>query len=191
MSFRERLLGVPHAERDAWVDAALGLDELLPDGPDLPRGCVPYLPCPVGTLLHVVERTPIRPSDVFVDIGSGLGRATAVVHLLAEASVIGIEIQPELVRAARDLARRLGIARASYTEGDAAQRIAELATGSVFFLYCPFSGERLTTVLAALEVIARKKTIRVCAVDVPLPGCDWLTLQEEVPPGSLAIYRSR
>jgi len=190
MSFHARLLRVPHAARDAWVDEAFGLGELSHDGPDLPRGCVPYLPCPVDTLLHVVERTPVGPSDVFVDVGSGLGRAAALVHLLTGASAVGLEIQPELVVAARDLARRLGISRVSFVEGDAAQLTAELGAGSVFFLYCPFSGERLTKVLAALELVARTKTIHVCAVDLPLPACDWLTLQEEVPPGSLAIHRS-
>ena len=89
--FRAMLLRVPPSERDAWVDAIFGLGELPPDGPDLPRGCVPYLPCSVDTLLRVVERVPVRPSDVFVDVGSGLGRAAALVHLLTGAPVVGLE----------------------------------------------------------------------------------------------------
>src|ERR1019366_6891525 len=127
----------------------------------------------------------------FVDVGSGLGRAAALVHLLTGARVIGIEIQAELVLAARDLMRRLQISRVSSIEGDAAKLASEVDVGSVFFLYCPFSGDRLMKLLAALEIVARTRMICVCSVDLPLPACPWLTLTEAAPPGDLAIYRSR
>ena len=61
--------------------------------------------------------------------------------------------------------------------------------GSVFFLYCPFSGDRLTKVLAGLESIARTRVIRVCCVDLPLPSCPWLA-PEPQRWRDLAIYRS-
>jgi SAM-dependent methyltransferase len=189
--FRTALMRVPPTERDAWLDVVFGLGELPDDGPDLPGGCVPYLPCSVDTLLRVVERGPVRSSDVFVDVGSGLGRAAALVHLLTGAPVVGLEIQAELVLAARDLMRRLQLSRVSFIEGDAATLTGAVDSGSVFFLYCPFSGDRLAKVLAGLELVARTRMIRVCSVDLPLPVCPWLTLQEAVPPGDLAIYRSR
>jgi SAM-dependent methyltransferase len=180
---------VPPADRDAWLDRVLGLGELPDDDPELPSGCVPYLPCPVDALLRVVDHGRIRPSDVFVDLGSGLGRATALVHLLTGAAVIGLEIQPRLVVAARDLATRLVLSRASYVEGDAAKLAGFLTIGSVFFLYCPFSGERLAKVVAELESIARTRTIRVCCVDVPMPACPWLAPEPPVS-ANLAVYRS-
>jgi SAM-dependent methyltransferase len=189
--FRAALLRVPPGERDGWVDAILGLGDLPADGPDLPRGCVPYLPSAVDTLLRVVERAPVRSSDVFVDVGSGVGRAVALVHLLTGASAVGVEIQAGLVRAARDLMARLELSRVSFIEGDGADRMDAVDAGSVFFLYCPFSGDRLEKALAALERVARRRTIRVCAVDVPLPACPWLTLQDAEPSGGLTIYRSR
>lgn len=189
--FRAALLRVPPTERDAWVDSVFGLGELPGDGPDLPGDCVPYLPCSVDTLLRVVEWAPVRPSDVFVDIGSGLGRAAALVHLLSGAAVVGLEIQAELVLAARELMSRLQLSRVSCIEGDAAKLTSVIEAGSVFFLYCPFSGDRLEKVLAALEVVARTRMICVCSVDLPLPACPWLTLPETAPPGHLAIYRSR
>ena len=58
--------------------------------------------------------------------------------------------------------------------GDAAEIVPQLTAGSVFFLYCPFSGPRLVKLLADLEPIARTRPIRVCAVDLPLPPCPWL-----------------
>src|SRR3954463_7854907 len=80
--FRAALLDVPAHARDACVDSALGLAELPPDGPELPAGCVPYLPCSVDALLRVVQHAPVRATDVFVDVGSGVGRAAVLVHLL-------------------------------------------------------------------------------------------------------------
>jgi SAM-dependent methyltransferase len=188
-TFRAALLSVPPTQRDAWLDLVFGLGELPEDGPELPRDCVPYLPCSVDVLLRMVEQTPVRASDVFVDIGSGLGRAAALVHLLTGAAAIGLEIQPRLVHAARDLAARLFVSRTSCVEGDATKLAGLITIGSVFFLYCPFSGDRLTKVLAELELIARTRTIRVCCVDLPLPPCSWLTLQPQLS-GDLAIYRS-
>ncbi len=189
--FRAALLRVPPRERDAWLDLVFGLGALPGDGEDLPRGCVPYLPSSVDTLLRVVERAPVRASDVFVDVGSGLGRAAALVHLLTGARVVGLEVQAELVLAARDLASRLQLSRVSFVEADATRLAGIADVGSVFVLYCPFSGARLANALADLEIVARTRMIRVCTVDLPLPARTWLTLQDAVPPGDVAIYRSR
>jgi hypothetical protein len=112
-----------------------------------------------------------------------------LVHLLTGASAMGIEIQPDLVLAARALARRLLVSRVSCIEGDAAELTRYLTIGSVFFLYCPFSGDRLVNVLARLEAIARTRSIRICTVDLPLPHCSWLTREPQTS-GDVAIYRS-
>ena len=188
-AFRAALLNVEPTERDAWLDRVLSLCPLPDDGPDLPRGCVPYFPCSVDALLRMVEQAQVRSSDVFVDIGSGLGRAAAFVHLLTGAGVIGIEVQSALVCAARDLTTRLLVSRVSFIDGDAVTLTGFVAIGSVFFLYCPFSGNRLVKVLGDLEDIARTRTIRVCCLDLPLPPCPWLTLESQRV-GDLAIYRS-
>jgi SAM-dependent methyltransferase len=189
-SFRATLLSVPPAERDAWLDCLLGLGELPEDGPELPRGCVPYLPCSVDTVMKMVEQARIRASDVFVDVGLGQGRTAVLVHLLTGASVIGLEIQPALVLAARDLVSRLRISRISCVEGDAARLAGFMAIASVFFLYCPFGGHRLVKFVADLEPIARTRMLRICCVDLRLPPRPWLTLD---PPraGDLALYRTR
>ena len=187
--FRDALGEVPPVARDAWVDLALGLEAIAEDGPDLPRGCVPYLPCSVDALLRLIEHAPVGAGDVFVDVGSGLGRAAALVHLLTGAPAIGVEVQPAHVAASRALAMRLRLRSASFLSGDAAEIVPQLTAGSVFFLYCPFSGDRLVKLLADLEPIARTRPIRVCAVDLPLPPCPWL---QAAPPLSqdLSIYRS-
>lgn len=188
-TFRAALLGVAPVERDAWLDRALGLEGPPGDGPDLPRGCVPYVPSSVDVLLRVVEQAPVQASDVFVDVGSGAGRTGALVHLLTGAPVIGLEIQRGLVLAARELASRLPGCRLETIEGDAAVLTGTVATGSVFFFYCPFSGERLEAALDGLEPIGRTRAVRVCTVDLPLPPRSWLSLDRQ-PSGDVAIYRA-
>jgi hypothetical protein len=187
--FRAALLDVPAGDRDGWVDRVLGLDDLPDDGPALPPGGVPYLPCSVDVLLRVIDEAPVRSTDVFVDVGAGPGRAIALVHLLTGAGALGLEVQPELARAAHDLAARLGLSRVRCIEGDAATGAALMAVGSVFFFYCPFSGARLAKVLEDLEAIARTRSLRVCCVQLPLPPRPWLTL-EPGRGGELEIYRS-
>jgi SAM-dependent methyltransferase len=188
--FRAALLDVPALERDAWVDAVFGLDELPEDGSDLPSGCVPYLPCAVDVLLRVADLVPVRSTDVFIDIGAGLGRAAVFMHLLTGASAVGIEVQSGHVGAARALAQRLGLSDVTFVQGDAVEVAAEFRTGSVFFLYCPFSGPRLVELLGHFEAIARTRAICVCTVDLPLPPCAWLE-HEPLDFGDLAIYRSK
>src|SRR5689334_6805613 len=90
--FRAALAGVPREERDPWLDEVFGLGELPDDGPDLPPGCVPYLPCAVDTVLRMIEHADVRAEDVFVDVGAGLGRAAALIHVATGAAAIGLEI---------------------------------------------------------------------------------------------------
>ncbi|HUQ07910.1 MAG TPA: hypothetical protein VM261_35690 [Kofleriaceae bacterium] len=177
MSFRDELLSHSPGARDAWVDRRFGIEELPDDGPSLPPLCVPYLPSPVDVILRMIEQADVRESDVFVDIGMGAGRTGALVQLLTGATVVGIEVQPELAQASRELAERLGIAeRMSCVVGDASVAVGQIADGSVYYLYCPFGGERLERVLAELEVAAATRPIRVCCLDLPLPPLAWLTL---------------
>jgi hypothetical protein len=187
LAFRAALLAVPPDARDAWLDRVLGLGAPPADGPELPRGGVPYLPCGVDALIEIVDSAEVGPTDVFVDLGSGVGRAMALVHLLTGAAGIGIEIQSGLVQAARDVARRVS-SRISSLHGDAVELTGRIMIGSVFFLYCPFGGERLQHVLTALEAIARTRPIRVCCVDLPLPACAWLAA-EPTTLGSVTVYR--
>lgn len=188
-AFRALLFSVPKADRDAWLDLVFGLEGSYDDGPELPRGGVPYLPCPVDLLLAMVEEAAVTAADIFVDIGSGVGRAVTLVHLLTGAAAIGVEIQPRLVAVARELSARLGLAGVSMVEGDAAALTPSLGTGSVFFFYCPFSGRRLARVLEDLEGLSRTKPLRLACVNLPLPPSPWLTRG----PGSreeLVVYRS-
>lgn len=180
--FRAALVAVPFLERDAWVDAVLDLGPIPDDGADLPAECVAYLPCSVEAVLEAVDGARITAADVVVDIGAGVGRAAALLHLLTGARVIGVEVQRALVEAARRLSSVLPAV--SVVHGEAADLEALAPGGTVFFLYCPFSGARLERLLDELERVAKTRPLRLACVDLPLPSRPWL---RQVAGGSGAV----
>jgi SAM-dependent methyltransferase len=173
-SFDAALAEIPARSREEWLDLLWDIEDLESDAPDLPRGCVPYLPCAVDTVLDVLREARVTADDVFVDVGAGAGRAALLAHLETGAGCIGLEIQPALVRTAQARADWLGLTRLRFVEGDASEMIRFIRTGTVFFLYCPFGADRLQRFLDGLEDVARAKPIRVCCVDMPPLERSWL-----------------
>lgn len=186
---RAALFALPTSARDAWLDNVLGVDSLVDDGPDLPAGCVPYFACPVDVLLLMLDVAQVGRHDVFVDVGSGIGRVTALAHFLTGAAAIGIEVQAALAQTSRAMTHELRAHRVATIAGDAAELLAYVPIGTVFFLYCPFSGARLERVLDALRSVATTRPIRICCVHLPRLSCPWLELVASPRP-ELAIYRS-
>jgi len=188
--FRAALLSIPPKDRDTWVDRVLGLEALFEDGSELPQGCAPYLPCPVDAVLAAVDEAAITSADVFVDIGSGVGRAGLLVRLLTGAAVIGIEVQSSLVALSRRYAQELNMERCSTVYGDASQLLRYIAIGSVFFFYCPFSGLRLNRAVDELEVIAKTRPLRLCGVNTNFPSRPWLEAKPS-PRADLLVCHTR
>jgi SAM-dependent methyltransferase len=187
--FTATLADIPPRDRDAWLDQLWDLHEIPDDDPELPRGCVPYLPCPVATVLEAVQRAHLAHNDVFVDVGSGTGRTAFLAHLLSGAGCIGLEIQPALVEAARARAAWLNLDRTRFVAGDAADLLRFITIGTVFFLYCPFGGDRVDRILDDLEAIARTRQIRLCCVHMPPLERPWL-VQQPSTSVDLVVYRS-
>ncbi len=173
-SFKRQLEHVDPIHRDAWLNQILGMNELPEDRTDLPFGCVPYLPVPVETLLRTIARAKITNDDVFVDVGSGLGRAMMFVHLATGAAAIGLEIQEDLANRARALALSHGLARIITLCGDAEKLIGSVTSGTVFFFYCPFGADRALRVMNAIKPLALVRPLRLCFVDMPIPAVPWI-----------------
>lgn len=172
---RAALADIPPASRDAWFDAVWDLEGTIDDEPGLPRGCVPYLPCAVATLVEALEVLDVGPDDVFVDVGAGPGRALAFAHLFTGATGVGLEIQPTLNAAALVRARALGLeTRLRFVEGDAAGLVEEEPSATVWFLYCPFDHRRLERFLAGVESLAQDRQRRLLCVDMPPIERAWL-----------------
>lgn len=162
----------------------------LPD--ELPRSpeMVAYQPAPGRIILALLEQ--LRPGVVFYDLGSGLGRVVIVAALLTAARAKGVEFQPSFCAYSAQAAERLN-AQAEFIALDA--REAELADGDVFFLYTPFRGALLQSVLTRLRAIAEHKPIRVCTFGPCTPEVaqsTWLELQSgSLSHEELAVFSSR
>jgi hypothetical protein len=166
----DTLLALPPADRDAYVDELLGLGE-PPEDQSLPAGGVPYLPAGVNEILAIIREAPVTRADTFVDLGSGMGRVVMLTQLITGCRAHGVEVQPSLVDRAKACAARLQLSQVSFERADAS--VAEL-DGSIFFLYAPFNGELLKRVLGRLEELARRRTFKVCTVDLVLDSVRWL-----------------
>ena len=134
----------PAAERDAAIEMALGIDSAPAQKP-LGKDRMGYMPAGIAPIVRTVLDVPIGPNDVFVDLGSGLGKVTMAVHLLTGARAIGVELQPDLVSRARAEASYLGLQGVSFVEADALN--ADLDDATVLFLYLPFTGDVLAGVM--------------------------------------------
>ena len=99
---------------------------------------------------RVLRRVQIRPGeDVFLDYGSGMGRAVVVAATYPFRKVIGIELSPELNDVARDNIKR---ARAKLVCNDIelitmdARHYVVPPDATVVLLFNPFEGSLLTRV---------------------------------------------
>ena len=148
------------------------LDELISGVLELREPCkgdvrpgfemVFYQPTPMRHILDLIEIAKLCKRDVLVDLGSGLGHVPTLTSILIGNRGIGIELENAYVESARDCANRLGLSRVMFLQKDV--RNADLSSGTVFYLYTPFTGELLRTVLGRLQAESLNRTIRVCTL---------------------------
>jgi hypothetical protein len=121
---------------------------------------VGYEPTPARTVLDLVDQVPLTADDVFYDIGAGLGHVAIMVHLLTGVAARGVEIEASYCRHAQRCVEELNLSRTYFINRDA--REVDYTDGTVFFMYTPFSGELLQTVLSTLANIARYHPFTLC-----------------------------
>ena len=106
--------------------AVLGLPPQTPD--------IHFVPTTNAVADAMLKLARVTPDDVVLDLGSGDG---AIVLRAAEkfgARGVGVEIDPQLVKTARDRARKRGLAyRVSFIQGDLFK--ADLSQATVVTLY--------------------------------------------------------
>ena len=176
---------------DALISGVLGLDEPGEATAALPAEMVFYQPTPARHIFALIERIALTERDVFVDLGAGLGHVPLVAAVCTDARCIGIELQPEYVDCASRCARSLNLSNATFIRQDA--QLADLGVGSVFYLYTPFTGTVLRTVLDSLQRTARSRPIRI----VTFGPCTqivaqetWLRTADTLQRDRIAIFRS-
>jgi len=157
--------------------------ELLPE-------MVAYQPTPARHIFDLIRRTQLTAQDVFVDLGSGLGHVPLLVAICTDARAIGIELEPAYVECARRSAEALRLTNATFLTQDA--RVADLSSGTVFYLYTPFCGAILRVVLDQLRLIATTRDIRVCTFGpctAIVAAEPWLTQDSLTAYGDVWIFK--
>jgi SAM-dependent methyltransferase len=181
------LVALPVDARDAAVERLLGIvsDESLraSPGPEL----LGYHASGLSPVFYALMEAPVTERDVFVDLGSGLGKVAALARLISGARALGIEVQQNLVE------RSPKLDGVRYVHADV--RDAPLDEGTVFFLYNPCTGGARKVLMERLHEVAQRHAIVVCALGMDVEhGTEswlvpratdhfWLQLFDSVVPG--------
>jgi hypothetical protein len=158
----------------------------------LPREMVPYQPTPARHIFDLIGRTALNADDVLVDLGSGLGHVSILASICSDARSIGVELEAGYLRCARKCARALNLHAVKFVRRDV--RKADFSSGTVFYLYTPFVGSILRTVLDHLQREARTRSFRICALGKCTPAIaaePWLEALGEWRTDRIALFRTR
>ena len=152
---------------DRRIERRHGLDtfgKVVMDEHDAERGF--YKPLPWSALSRVLDKGDVGPDDVFIDFGSGKGRAVFLAARYPFKRVIGVELSPELNAVARanieQVRDQLVCQDVEIVTADAADyQLPDDVT--VVFLYNPFRGEIFASVIRELleSVDRRPRRVRV------------------------------
>lgn len=163
-------------------------EEPRPLGPD----SVFYQPTPARHIFHLITAASITREDTLIDLGSGLGHVPLLTSICTGATSIGIELDPLWVAGAGKCATALNLNDVSFLVENAVE--ADLSSGTVFYLYTPFTGSTLASVLHSLRHQAELRPIRICTFGpctIAVSAQSWL--QPATPPitDQLTVFLSR
>jgi hypothetical protein len=153
---------------------------------------VPYQPTPARHIFDLIDRLALTDRDVLIDLGSGLGHVPMLASLCAGARAIGIEMEASYVESARRSAQALNLRKVTFIQQDA--RAADLSEGTVFYLYTPFTGSVLRTVLDNLHREASRRPIRIATYGPCVPTIasePWIHTCGPIQHGRIAVFHSR
>jgi precorrin-6B methylase 2 len=152
---------------------------------------VSFQPTPARHIFALIREAHLTTSDTLIDLGSGLGHVPLLVSACTGARAIGIEIEPAYVASARRSAEALHLERTNFQAQDA--RSADLSSGTVFYLYTPFTGSILRTVLDHLRAEAGQRAIRICTFGpcaTTVAREEWLAPATEPAEDRITVFKS-
>ena len=147
---------------DILVDGLFSLQNAPGPTRSLTANMVHCEETPARAIFDLLDHVGWQSHDIFYDLGAGLGQVVMLVNLLAGIDARGVEYEPAFVDFARHQAQVLGLSPVSFANEDA--RTADYHDGTIFFLFTPFRGEILQTVLDCLRTIAVEHPIRLCTL---------------------------
>lgn len=117
-----------------------------------PYGTVPY-----AAVNAILARLELQPSDVFVDVGCGKGRAICCAARSIVREVVGVDMSPELLAIARanvaSLRRKRSPARLVLSLAEE----FDYSGVTAVYLFNPFGARTLRTVLCKLQHAAQER----------------------------------
>jgi hypothetical protein len=153
---------------------------------------VVYQPTPARHIFDLFDRTVLTEQDVLIDLGSGLGHVPLLTCICTSARSIGVEFEPVYVDSAKQTAETLNLKRVTFIQQDA--QAADLTEGTLFYLYTPFTGKMLRTVLDSVRREGANRDIRVCTFGrctATIANEDWLEAIGSPRMDRISIFRSR
>jgi len=139
-------VGRPEGQGAGWersIASALAAGQPVADtrfdrlfGPELQRLSALHF-TPVAVALRAAAWLTAGGATEVADLGAGAGKLCLVGAAATGARFTGIEQRPGLVQVARDAARRMGLERARFVQGDL--RTVPLHRYQAFYVYDPFS----------------------------------------------------
>ena len=150
-----------------------------------------YQPTPARHILDLVASCSFSNDDILVDLGSGLGHVPLLVSALTGIRTLGVEIKPDCAASAQEAAQVLNLRRVGFGAEDA--RMTDLSSGTVFYMFSPFTGSILTDVLCGLRKQSKERQIRVCSLGPCtriLRDQTWLRATKPPDTERIAIFKS-
>jgi hypothetical protein len=150
-----------------------------------------YQPTPARHILDLIAACKFSNDDILVDLGSGLGHVPLLVSVLTGIRALGVEVQPGYAASAREAAETLNLRRVRFAAEDA--RMADLSSGTVFYMFSPFTGSILTDVLCGLRKQSEERQIRLCSLGPCtriLQGQKWLRATKRPDTERIAVFKS-
>jgi precorrin-6B methylase 2 len=160
--------------------------EPLPHLPEM----VFYQPTPARHILQLIRLSALSASDTLIDLGSGLGHVPILASILTGAQCIGIEAEQAYVASARECAQSLHLKRVAFVHQNATE--ANLAGGTVFYVYTPFIGGTLKTVLQKLQKESGERLITICTLGpctATVAMEPWLNASSDPDPNQITCFR--
>jgi hypothetical protein len=152
--------GLAYDYLDDLVAGVFQFEPLTKEPLTLDPDSVFYQPTPARHIFHLITAAAINRTDTLIDLGSGLGHVSLLASICTGATTVGIELDPAWIASAKNCAGNLSLSNVSFLAQDA--RVANLSSGTVFYLYTPFTGSTLATVLDALRGQSLLRPIRIC-----------------------------
>lgn len=143
-----------------------------------------YEPLPYYALFKVLVQLALRPGDVFVDLGSGMGRAVCVAASFPIRAAVGVEIDSELYQISRANAARVRSQRAPIQLHHQSATDFDYSDATVLTFFNPFGPATMSAVLEKIRASLEKnpRQIRIGYVNAACAHVfatqPWLELTE-------------